>query len=225
MDKNTRKRLDEANWREITPRLVKYALKKVTWLRTMKYIPDYGDINDIISDVVNESIAKVYDGTVTWNPNAKPDLTIFMKSVIKSPISHLYDSKEYKTTQRIPAVQAEHGDIPVEIEELMDIASKNDAHAEHLPAVSSKNPEEVLLERHDIEKERAILEELYLELQGDSELGEMLLCMMSGYSKRQEIAEQMNISVSEVTNITKRFDRALNKFIQKKWGYDESKER
>lgn len=223
MDKNTRKRLEEANWREITPKLTNYALNKVKWLRVTRSVPEYGYINDIAGDVINDSIQKVFDSTVKWDPNTKPDLTIFMKSVIKSTISHLYDDKEYKTTKRFPSVQIKNEANPVEVEELLDIALPSEEHTKHLPAVSPQNPEDLLIEQQNMEKENAILNELLLELDGDTELEDMLLCIMSGYSKRQEIAKQMGITVSQVTNIKKRFNRKLNKFMQQKWGDNDAK--
>jgi DNA-directed RNA polymerase specialized sigma24 family protein len=222
VDKNTKKKLEEANWREITPKLAKYALYKVKWLREARDIPDYGYISDIVDEVVSSSIQKVFDGTVLWDPATKPDLAIFMISVVKSTISHLYDKKEHKTTSRFPSVQAANAANPVEVEELLDIASSNEDHANHLP-VSPTKPDEVLIAKQNMERENAILEELLLECDGDTELEDILLCIMSGFSKRRDIAKQMGVDESQVTNIKKRLIRKLHKFLQKKRSEDDTK--
>lgn len=211
VDQEARRKLEKANWKKIIPELTKYAFYKVKGRRIAHGIPLEGtDVNDIAEDLVMDAIKKIINGDVIWDPNAKPDLLIYLKSVVKSGLSHLYDDKENKITRRFPSVQKENGPEPIEVEELMDIASSNEGHTRHLPVESPQNPEAILIRKQNEDEEEAFTDELITKIEGEKDLEEMFLLIMDGYSKPREIAEQMRVDVKQVYNMQKRLRRQFN---------------
>ena len=82
-DKKTREALDAADWDDIAPKLLHYALYLMK-KKTVKRLPD----GMTAEDVVVLAIQKVYsEGGRSWNPEKVPDLLYYLKRVLDSDLS------------------------------------------------------------------------------------------------------------------------------------------
>jgi len=108
------KRFSEADWDEMLPRLVQYALFKVRRLewRTGDFLPR----GMMPEDLALEAIRKTCDGLSgarrgkgvrIWNPEKDPELLHFLRSVIDSDVHALVQSSEHKLTQYMARETAE----------------------------------------------------------------------------------------------------------------------
>lgn len=203
MDKEVIKLLEEADWNSITLKLANYTvykLKRITWKEQrlpMGLMPE---------DMVQETIASLFEGTRNWNRTKYPDLFEYLKSIIDSKVSHLYESKEYKLTQPFPTT--EEGQ---EVEEILDKADPTSDHAIYLTP-SSNNAEDALLEKEKIKWDEAAVNAFFEAIHGDKDLEKLASLIMDGYVKPSEIAEQMGVEVREIYNLQKRFRRKCKEF-------------
>lgn len=203
MDRELIKRIEEVDWDKIIFKLTIYTLfkiKRLTW--------KYGTLPQGLTpeDIVMGAINKMFEGERKWNPSKYPDLYIYLKSVVRSDVSHLYEAKEYEIIQPIP--ETEEGQ---EIEELLDKADPTSDHAIHLTS-SVLNPEEALIEKENMKNDEVTVDLFFEAIKGDKELEDLAALIMEGYTKSAEIAEQMGIDVKEVYNLRKRFRRKGKEF-------------
>jgi len=52
-------------------------------------------------DIAKKAITKVWDRTRSWDPEKYPDLLVHLQWIVDSDLSHLFNSKEHLTTNRI----------------------------------------------------------------------------------------------------------------------------
>lgn len=207
MDKEVLKRLDNvdsAEWDRIVLQLTMYAdflLRRRSW-RTG--VPPKGATAE---DIALESLEAIFDGTRKWNPFSNADLLMYLKSVVKSKVSHLYESKEYRVTDRY--IEIGEGKI---VEELHRKADPSADHAVHLVQDHSNNPEEVLLNEQEDNKDKMVVDSFLEAINGDEELEELALIIMDGHSKPREVALQIGKNVKYVYNLMKRFRRKCEEF-------------
>lgn len=210
MEKKASELLENAPWEQIIPELLKYALNKIN----LKLFHSNSLLNgayssDIAGDVVMESIKKLLDGTRSWDPDAKDDLTIHLKSVIKSEISHLYDDEESKKTRRFSTKNTSYDD-PVEVEELLKIANPQEEHAADIMPLPPLNPEEVIEEKEQLERDNVAMANILERVKGAPELEDVVLCIMEGISKPREISSKLGVDVKDINNRQKRLRRIYN---------------
>lgn len=203
MDKDVIKLLEETDWDSITLKLTKYAILKIERLSWR-----YGKFPKGLTaeDMVQEAIASLFEGKRNWNHTRNPDLFEYLKSVIDSKVSHLYESKEYKLTQPFPTT--EEGQ---DVEELLDKADPTSDHAIYLTP-SSNNPEDALLEKEKIKRDEAAVNAFFEAIHGEKDIEKLASLIMDGYVKPSEIAKQMGVEVKEVYNLQKRFRRKCKEF-------------
>lgn len=111
------KQFNEADWPQITLKLVKYALFKVRRLEwsTGDFLPKGLLPEDIALEAIRktcEGLAKGQSGKSgkgvrNWEPEAYPDLLEFLKSVVDSDVHALVESLEHKTSNYSSAVSPE----------------------------------------------------------------------------------------------------------------------
>ena len=203
MDREVIKRIEEAAWDGIILKLTNYAIFKTNRLYWKYRTLPQGLTPE---DMVMEAINKMFEGKRKWNPSKNPDLYSYLKSVVDSDISHIYETKEYGLTQPFPETEERQ-----EVEELLDRADPTSDHAIYLtPPVL--NPEETLLEKEKIKGDEATVDLFFEAIKGDKKLEDLASLIMEGYTKPAEIAEQMGIDVKEVNNLQKRFRRKSKEF-------------
>ena len=102
LDKKKRELLDQANWDDIIPKLLKHARSKLRRHFFYDNSPLGGSkIEQIAEDQVIDAIGKLWDETVSWDYEKKDNLFYFFQGVVNSQVSHLFDNDEYDTTGRL----------------------------------------------------------------------------------------------------------------------------
>jgi DNA-directed RNA polymerase specialized sigma24 family protein len=186
-----REDLDKADWQEISLQLLWYAVSKARMLLAM----GIADVDH--EDLIQEAISLAYgvgpnDTYRNWNKEIYPDLAGFLRSVIKSIVSHKKDHhKKFKS----------------------ETSSLDDALGDkELFPLSPENPQELVIQNHDLKNLKEAIYELVKE---DEEIGMVLLCLEDRISKPQEIAEEINYDINKVNNALKRLRRKTKKLLQK----------
>ena len=175
MEINPLENLGEDNWKLITKKLVAYTRWKVLG----RYLPQ----GKTPEDIAQEAVIKVWEGKRRWDPQKYPDIYEFLKTVVNSEISHLFESKNPKYLEDI----RENG----EIRDLMP------------------NPEEAFLLQEEYEKAIVFKEELEKSLEKDKDEQALLvlICLEDEITKPQEIAQKTGLSINEVYKAKKRIRR------------------
>lgn len=177
------RRLDEAEWDEMYPRLVSYAkfkLQGVTWLGG--HPP--GGVEP--RDLAQEAIASLYTGRRTWDVAIHHDLEVVLKAIVRSEVSHLSGKADNQTRQALsdgPGVDGWGHDAPS----------------------MCPSPEQILVENELIKTIEDLLED-------DEDAGMVFLYIQEGI-KPKEIAEELGKPVAEIYSISKRIRRRIKKHL------------
>lgn len=202
------KKLNDADWESIYLKLIAHArcLAQSRYWRS-------GNKLDLANgctaeDLVNEAIARVYEGRRNWDPEKNPDLFDFLKeSVLSSMFNELATSADNTKTESFKKSDEQPG----EQLEPIDLASPNDPHAQHLVRLNP-NPEEILISAEQNIREKAILNDLLAATQNDPEATVILECAMDGVTAPRHISEQSGIPILKINNAQKRLRRLMEKF-------------
>lgn len=210
--------IQRADWDDIYPRAIKYALSKLSFRAGSPYKGVLKE--DVAEGIVNEAIKKTLEGCVhdggagptkgvrKWEPE-KVSLLDYLLSVIKSDISHLYESESYNLTSRMPvSPQNDGGSESIETEELLTRAHELDKHAAEISPDPPQSVDDILIEHE-------ICDRLLKVIEGEDELESIVLCMLDGYSKPRDIAEQLSVEPKNIYNAKKRLERAYQGLLQK----------
>jgi hypothetical protein len=174
-----REELDDANWPEISLELLWYARSKAKMLRAIGI--SEVDHEDLIQEAISLAYGVGPNKTYrNWNKEVYPDLASFLRSVIKSIVSH---KKEHHEKFK------------------KDTSSLDDAIGDkELRQLSPKGPEELVAEMYGLKNLKDTIYEL---VKGNEEIGMVLLCLEEGISKPQQISEETGYDVKKVNNILK----------------------
>ena len=189
--KTTQLLLDNYDWEDTAPRLLKYALQKVRCL-TWKGVPKSGEI---AQEVVQEAIVKTFSGERSWFPEKHPDLFIHLKSVIKSLISHAVNSMHNTKHVFESSIYPENNTSFFEKKE-SEVTS----------------PLQNILEEEAEKEANEFLYNLTDYLHDDTALIKLLECFIDGINKPRDIAKKLNIDIAAVYNLQKRMRRAYENF-------------
>ncbi len=96
--------LDEHDWDDTIPRLIKYALNKIRGLTWYQEPGGHVAAGKMAEDFVMDAVVKVYTGQRQWDPQAVPDLLTFMFGVVRSEISHHSNSLENRCLHFLDAL-------------------------------------------------------------------------------------------------------------------------
>ena len=201
--------VETADWDDIYPRAIKFAMSKLSFKTgsPREGVPKTEEAEEI----VNEAIRKIIEGCTgeetegakkgfrKWDPS-RGTLVDYLLSVIKSDISHLYKSEDYVSVSRIPIVEGSIEDGPIEVEELLKRARVPEKHAAEMNPDPPQSPEEIYLVNE-------VRDGLLKAVEGDDELEGIILCMLDGFEKPGDIADQLGIAPSMVNNAKKRLKR------------------
>ena len=199
--------IQQADWDDIYPRVLKYALKKLSFRSGSPFegVPK----EQVAHDIVSQTILKVIEGYRKWNPERGP-LLDYLIFVVKSDISHLYELDDYILTSRMPVSPQKDGDSEsVEKEELLNGAHLLDKHAADISPDPPQLADNALIEHEACDRLLKVIE-------GDDELESIVLCMLDGFSKPIDIAEHLGVDPKDIYNAKKRLERAYQGLLQKK---------
>lgn len=173
------RRLNEADWGRILPKLVAYAQLKI---ESVMWLSGHVPAGTEAEDLAHEAIESLYFGHRTWNVVKHPDLEVVLKGIIKSLVNHLAVNKDNKTRQAWSLDEGEDGWGHV--------------------ALSNEPFPDKQTELNDL---IANIERL---LEGDVDAGMVFLGLQEG-AKPGEIAEELGIPVQQIYADMRRLRRKL----------------
>lgn len=208
LPEHVRKRLDDADWKSIYPKLVAHShcfARSLFWRSGNKKDLAEGQTPE---SVVNEAIARVYEWRRKWDPEKDPDLFKFLKdSVLSSMFNELAMSVD---NTRVDLFR-ESAEQPGELLEPADLASTDAPHAQHLVR-HNPNPEELLIATQCERQAKDILNELLSATADDPEVTAILECAMEGITAPRHISEQTQFPIAKINNAQKRLRLLMKKF-------------
>lgn len=173
LDKKVLEKLESADWGVIIDKLTYFAINKVNF-HTKAGKTHVFPRGFSIEDIVGEAIKLVWNKERKWNPDKYPDLLIYLKTVIKSIISHLFETSEYSEVSKAADIG---DDITVP-----DTGELND-------------PESVVISNDQINSlKRKILDHT----DGDDDLTKIVNAIFEGFEKSREISEYTGIDIEKV---------------------------
>jgi len=200
-DDAVHKLLESADWNKIIVQLTRYAIWHASWYkwRTGSHGQLPGGMTP--QDIAINAIKKVWDRTRSWDPEKYPDLLIHLQWIVDSDLSHLFDSKEHLTTNRI---------FESEDDESAELTYNNLVRSSSSPlneGINYKTPEERLITEEKKEREEKAKKDLYALVKGDEDLEFILACFEEGMDKSELIAETMGCDVTKVYNLKRKLSR------------------
>jgi hypothetical protein len=199
--------LRQQDWERMTMVLLKYAAQR---LCDLGIPPVGGSIRGVgIEDLVHDAIEAVWSGRRSWDHEKVP-LVTFLKNVVSSSISNLFDLSEVKEVDPWPQEGAEED--PGEDVMMRKHADPAHDHARHLPE-RPKTPEETLAEREEVER----LDDLFMEAAGDDdELIRYLDTLDRGIEKPSLIAREWGVKPEVIYRVENRFRHRLKRIAEHK---------
>lgn len=194
-DPSIREVLNNEDWEAVLPKVLKYARaqsKNMAWLGFK--------VED--EELVNEAIARAYGVGQNktyrnWNREKCPDLSMFLKGIIKSIISHRVEH-----ANSYPEDSLYHNEGTQKTLTLRKDL-KGDAHSFRL-----KNPEKIFAEKEDL---GLLVDKLKEVASGDEKLEYVIMCLEDGINRPREIAEVTGYDVKEVYKSLNMLRRRLKK--------------
>ena len=181
----------ENQWQRLLDRLTIYAERRymrLGWFRNGKYRSPSGQGPE---DVASEAIVRLIEGKRNYDEQKYPDLLVYLRSVVKSIISHIIDSAELKRKQPMPLTSKKEGET-----EEVELESKD------------SGPLQMYIDNDLVEKIKLVLNKRFAQ---DIVVSGILECMEAGIDKRSEIADYVGVKVKEVYNAQKRLQREFDK--------------
>lgn len=212
------KLLEAADWDNIIVQLTRYASWHASWYKWKKGDPGQLPGGMTPQDIAKDAIKKVWSRTRSWDPEKYPDLLIHLQWIVDSDLNHLFNSKEYLTTNRINESEEEKE----EKEESKELTYNNLMQSSSSPLnenIHYKTPEERLIIQEVNEHEEKIKKELYALVKGDEDLELLLSCFEDGIDKSELIAKEMGWDVTKVYNLKRKLSRkaaAIIKIMEQK---------
>jgi hypothetical protein len=191
------KELEQADWKVIFPKLIWFAkiqCDKFYWLGTRHFQPQ-----DLVQEAISLAFGCGENGKYrNWNKDYYPDLTSFLRGVIKSIVSH-----EIEHIMDFP-----HDAIEPIGDKSSGFIGESDPEAKNIYEVLSSNSPEDNFERNEIQKALSVhVTELKSLAAGDEEMELVMMCFDDGISTPREIAKATGYDVSRIYNIIKRIKR------------------
>jgi hypothetical protein len=183
--------LTQDRQRQLLDRLTIYAerkYKRLGWFKDGHYRSPSGQGPE---DVAAEAIVRLIQGRRNYDEQKYPDLTVYLRNVVDSIVSHVIKSIDFEKRKSMPYTLTEDGKI-----EEIEIENGGD------------DPSMVLIKKELVEKINTLLYEKFA--QDDIVLG-ILECMKAGIDKPSDIAEYLDIKTSDINNAQKRLRREFDK--------------
>lgn len=151
------------------------------WNNQDSSLPAGYEAEDFVRDVISSLVL----GNRTWDSEKFPNLVVVLKGMIKSEIYNFFTTrkKEIETIKNNPSTIGDEDGQHIEIKDNSSVLA---------------NKQLELSEMADL---------IYDSVKDDDDLEEIVYCLMSNITKRQDIAHELSISPSEVDNRKKRLFR------------------
>jgi DNA-directed RNA polymerase specialized sigma24 family protein len=190
--------LTENEWHEFLERLTLHASWKFNRLgwRTRGRFDRVGPSGASPQDIALDAIVSIFEGKRQYNKNMYPDFYSFLKSIVDSKISHLYESIKNRKIQVEPMPQ-----------KLTDDGTYQDMEFESKAA----DPAQACINKDIVVKVKELLAEEFI---NDKIVNGILECLEAGITNRTDMAEMMGVKVKEIDNSQKRLRRAVDKKLQ-----------
>lgn len=181
-------------WEDLTKRLTVYAIYKTKKLR-WRGLP--GGENQSLpgghgpDSLASEAILSVLNDERECTATTQGELLDFLKGVVDSKVNHLAESAENRKSRALPSEDGHKGGTP------------DGWH----PRTKPQDAPVALVA--DPEAAKAFRDKALKALSGEPDLTELFECLAAGFTGRKEIAELMNVTEDDVTNLKKRLARKL----------------
>lgn len=201
MTEEVKRRLEQANWKDISAKLLYYVRGKLSKFRLM---PAKGYISGGVSaeDIVQDAITKTWTEERVWDPGKVPDLLYFLRRVSDSLLdNHLgLRSHEMEVSE-----QASDPTDPSETISLIDygkpITEDN--------MKTTQSAETQVIEQYNYLQLQEKISEI---VRGDQELTDLATAFIDeGMSNAEEIARFMEVDIDRVYRLKEKFKRQLRK--------------
>jgi RNA polymerase sigma factor (sigma-70 family) len=192
LDPETRRKLDQADWQRIVLDLASYAVSLVA-LRQWKTGDGMLPKGHTPEDLAYEAIRLVFEGDRQWNPERDPDLLRYLKSVVKSLVSHLVRSKDHRartstrTEEQLEAVEQAVAEVPA----------------------TSASPEQEFFGAADNARVAMLVDLVHGCANGDDEL-ELIVLELSEGKKPREIADSLGMPIDRVYQCLQKLQRRID---------------
>ena len=177
--------LTSEDGQKIYPLLVEYASLRIG----ARILPKKLEPRDLAA----EAIESLLDGKRRWDSEKVPDLFYFLKRVVDSKLSHLFELAEHKKRQDISSADEQSLDDPIDT-----------IPPDQIKDTNPTGPFEEL-------EAKELKDYLWKQAEGDEELELLLLCLENGMERR-EIAEELAWPPKKVDNVRKRIKRIYLKY-------------
>jgi hypothetical protein len=188
--------LSDDQWAELVERLTLHASCKLLRLCWRGIVGSRGGAAPggvEPADLAAAAITDVIEGTRSWDREAQPDFLNFLRGVVDSKVSHLVREVENRKSRRLaPADSGEEG------------------AAAHGVAGREPDPAQFVQEREAADRFRA---RVFKAVEGDEIASKVFECLEAEYTKPQEMAELLGLTVSEINNAQKRLRRKVNELL------------
>lgn len=181
----------EEQWQRLLDRLTHYALQKyrrLSWINGEQYRSPKGQGPE---DIAIEAIKRLIEGKRQYDEHKYPDILVYLRGVVDSLISHIIESPEFEKKCPMPYIINSDGET-----EEIGIACKD------------PGPSKIYMQKEVVEKLKSILRAKFAE---DQIVLGILECMEAGIDKRSEMAEYLEVNVTEITNAQKKLQRQFDK--------------
>ena len=198
--------LDQHPWEDTIPKLVTHALKKSRRLYWRAIYGGHLPEGKEAVDLVHQAIEKLLTGQREWNPDANPDLFLYLRGIVDSDLNHLAKSWENRFTQS-EMMQVSGTDCDGEEKEFSVI---------NMVPSAVPNPEEVLLHQGEESRADGFFWGFYESLADKPRLQKIIECILDDVEKPADIAEKLGEPVNEIYNARKQLQRRLDEYRNKK---------
>jgi len=189
--------LTDDKWQEIIKKLALRAAWKFSFYgwstKEGRHSSAPGGIDP--TDIVQEAVSAVLEGKRIYNESAYPSFYAFLRSVVDSLISNLYQKNRRQQTKEVRLVQNDDGD---------------DQRNSIGPGVTALDPAAACATGELYHKVKRLLTE---EFPDNKIVMGILECLEAGIDKRGEIAKYLDVDEREIDNTRKRLQRVIEKTL------------
>jgi RNA polymerase sporulation-specific sigma factor len=191
----------EEEWVKALNRMTIYAQRifiRLGWWRNGSFESPRGHKPE---EIACEAITRVLSGPRNYDARKCPDFYQYLRGVVRSIISHIVGSSDFKRRMSIPSATTSE-------EETIEIKQES-KEVDPLQACIEK--EQVDINKNLIRKVESVLEKDFSE---DKIVIGIYECYKAGIYKRSELAEYLEVDVKEIDNAQKRLRRKMDKLFQ-----------
>ncbi|MDD5286787.1 MAG: hypothetical protein PHD54_13105 [Desulfuromonadaceae bacterium] len=198
--------LNQHPWEVTIPKLEAHALNKSRRLFWRSIYGGHLPGGKEVVDLVQQSIEKVLYDQRKWDPDANPDLFIYLKGIVDSDINHLADSEDNKLT-RSETKLVSGADCEGDETEI----SFFDLKPSDLPS-----PVEILLQEEEEDLAYKFFWGFHESLSDKPRLQKIVECILDDVDKPADIAQKLGEHVNDIYNARKQLQRRLEEYRNKK---------